>query len=112
MDKKALVAEVKSVFKKMEEGGIHLECVYMIPVTTLFRNESYTVVVGTPTFRHLGTRDKIAAVSQEIDEHITPEARRHVQMVWVFDDAEQARRRIDMEDVDEFITPIIEPAHV
>ena len=33
-------------------------------------------------------------------------------MIWVFDDAEQAQRRIDIEDVDNFITPIIEPAQV
>ena len=111
MDKKALVAEVKSAFKTMEEGGIHLECVYMIPATTLFRNESYTIVVGTPMFRHLGTRDKIGAIRYELDKYISIEVRRHIQMVWVFDDAEQAQRRIEIEDVDEFITPIIEPAH-
>lgn len=111
MDKKALVAEVKSVFKKLEEGGIHLECVYMIPVTTLFRNESYTVVVGTPMFKHLGTRDKIAAIRRELGKYMSAEVRRHIQMVWVFDDAEQAQHRIDLEDVDEFIIPIIEPAH-
>jgi hypothetical protein len=111
MDKEALVAEVKSAFKKLEEDGIHLECVYMIPVTTLFRNESYIAVVGTPVFSHLGTRDKIAAIRNELDKHMSAEVRRHIQMVWVFDDAEQARRRIDIEDVDEFITPIVEPAH-
>lgn len=111
MDKKALVAEVKSAFLHLEKTGIQVDCVYMIPATTLFKNESTIVVVGTPTFKHLRTRDKIAMVSQKLYEHISLEARRHIQMVWVFDDAEQTRRRIDIEDVDDFITPVIESAH-
>lgn len=111
MDKTLLVSELKKAFQKIEAEGIHLECVYLIPATTLFRNESFIAVVGTPSLNQYGMFDKIAAVSKKIDQYITPEARRHIQMVWVFDDAEQARRRIDLEDVDEFITPIIEPAH-
>ena len=111
MDKTALVSELKTAFQKIEEGGIHLECVYMIPVTTLFRDELFIAVVGTPTLREHGIRDKIAIIRQRLDELMTPESRRHIQMIWVFDNAEQARRRIDIEDVDEFITPILEPAH-
>ncbi|GAB4027030.1 hypothetical protein [Spirosoma koreense] len=111
MDKTALVSELNIAFQKIESNGVQLDCVYLIPATTLFRNESYVVVVGTPSFKAYGMRDKIAAVSRKLDNYITLEVRRHIQMIWVFDDAEQARRRIDLEDVDEFITPVIEPAH-
>lgn len=111
MDKTVLVKELKTAFQKIEQTGILIESAHLIPVTTLFRDNLFTAVVGTPSFREYGTRDKIAAVRQRLDEYISSEARRHLQMIWVFDDAEQARRRIDLEDVDDFITPIIEPAH-
>ena len=111
MDKSALVAELKGAFDHIDKEGTHVEGVWLIPAHTIFRNDAYVVVVATPDLAMVGTRTKIEAISQKLDHLLSGNAVRQVQQVWVFDDPEQARKRIESEDVAEFVIPIVEPAH-
>lgn len=111
MDKSALVNQTGRFLDHLRSENVQVDFAALIPEHTLFRNDSYALVVSSSSLADTLGRTRTIVDSWFAFTTLDERKSAAIMTFRVFVTVDEAIQHINEQDVAEFVIPIVEPAH-
>ncbi|QJD78553.1 hypothetical protein [Spirosoma rhododendri] len=112
MDKSALVNQTSRFLDYLRSENIQVDFAALIPEHTLFRHDSYALVISSSSLANTPGRTRTIVDSWFAFTTLDERKSAAIMTFRVFVTVDEAMHHISEQDVTEFVIPIIEPVHV